>query len=53
MNLYDKLLQYQSSEMYPFHMPGHKRRKDDFANPSISVISIKKGFAKSDRKSVV
>lgn len=44
MNLYDKLLQYQSSEMYPFHMPGHKRRKDDFANPFFIDITEIEGF---------
>ncbi len=25
-NLYQKLKQYSASEVYPFHMPGHKRR---------------------------
>ena len=44
MNLYDRLLQYQSSEMYPFHMPGHKRRKDDFANPFLIDITEIEGF---------
>ena len=44
MNLYDKLLQYQSSEMYHFHMPGHKRRKDDFANPFLIDITEIEGF---------
>lgn len=44
MNLYDKLLQYQSSEMYPFHMPGHKRRKEDFANPFLIDITEIEGF---------
>ena len=44
MNLYDRLLQYQSSEMYPFHMPGHKRRKDDFANPFFIDITEIEGF---------
>ena len=39
MNLYDKLLQYQSSEMYPFHMPGH-----DFANPFLIDITEIEGF---------
>ena len=44
MNLYDRLLQYQSSEMYPFHMPGHKRRKDDFANPFFFFFTEIEGF---------
>lgn len=44
MNLYIRLLQYQSSEMYPFHMPGHKRRKDDFANPFLIDITEIEGF---------
>ncbi|MEY8427447.1 aminotransferase class I/II-fold pyridoxal phosphate-dependent enzyme [Lachnospiraceae bacterium 46-15] len=44
MNLYDELLQYQSSEMYPFHMPGHKRRKKDFVNPFLIDITEIKGF---------
>lgn len=44
MNLYDRLLQYQSSEMYPFHMPGHKRRKDYFANPFLIYITEIEGF---------
>lgn len=44
MNLYDKLLQYQASEMYPFHMPGHKRRKEDFANPFLIDLTEVEGF---------
>lgn len=31
--LYDTLLKYQKSDMYPFHMPGHKRKKEKFENP--------------------
>lgn len=31
--LYDALLKYQKSDMYPFHMPGHKRKKEKFENP--------------------
>lgn len=31
--LYDALLKYQKSDMYPFHMPGHKRQKEKFVNP--------------------
>jgi len=30
--------------MYPFHMPGHKRRKDDFANPFLIDITEIEGF---------
>ena len=26
-DLYSKLIDYSKSDMYPFHMPGHKRQK--------------------------
>ncbi|MDO4519772.1 MAG: aminotransferase class I/II-fold pyridoxal phosphate-dependent enzyme [Eubacteriales bacterium] len=28
MRLYEKLLKYHDTDLYPFHMPGHKRNKD-------------------------
>lgn len=34
MNLYERLRSYSESDYYPFHMPGHKRSKEnDFINP--------------------
>lgn len=41
--LYDALLKYQASEAYPFHMPGHKRRKN-FVNPFFIDITEIYGF---------
>ncbi|SHJ66465.1 aminotransferase class I/II-fold pyridoxal phosphate-dependent enzyme [Parasporobacterium paucivorans] len=45
-NLYDELNDYASSEMYPFHMPGHKRnvQKMDFVNPYKIDITEIEGF---------
>lgn len=39
MDLYDKLVDYSQSDVYPFHMPGHKRQ---VGNPflQISIIHI-------------
>ena len=42
--LYDKLRSYSNSDYYGFHMPGHKRRKDDFANPFLIDITEIEGF---------
>ncbi|MGN0351488.1 MAG: aminotransferase class I/II-fold pyridoxal phosphate-dependent enzyme [Roseburia sp.] len=39
-----KLIQYGKSDMYPFHMPGHKRQKLDFANPYEIDITEIEGF---------
>lgn len=37
----DALVSYSNSDMYPFHMPGHKRQKLDFPNPySIDITEI-------------
>lgn len=33
--LYDELMEYSKSDMYPFHMPGHKRRLKSDNNPYI------------------
>lgn len=34
MNLYERLRSYSESDYYPFHMPGHKRNKENkFINP--------------------
>ena len=42
--LEDKLKKYAESDIYPFHMPGHKRVALDFANPySIDITEIE-GF---------
>lgn len=39
--LLNRLTAYASSEAYPFHMPGHKRRVDGFTNPfSIDITEI-------------
>lgn len=40
-SIYDALVKYQESDVYPFHMPGHKRWKKDFVNPfSIDITEI-------------
>lgn len=42
--LEEKLKKYAKSNIYPFHMPGHKRAALDFANPySIDITEIE-GF---------
>lgn len=42
--LEEKLKKYAKSDIYPFHMPGHKRAALDFANPySIDITEIE-GF---------
>ncbi|MCI5994529.1 MAG: aminotransferase class I/II-fold pyridoxal phosphate-dependent enzyme [Blautia sp.] len=42
--LYDRLKEYQQTDMYPFHMPGHKRKKEDFINPFLIDITEIEGF---------
>lgn len=42
--LYEALLNYQKSDMYPFHMPGHKRQKEKFINPFQIDITEIHGF---------
>jgi len=43
-SLYQKLLDYSDFGIYPFHMPGHKRRLMEFVNPySIDITEIE-GF---------
>ena len=40
-NLFNKLENYIDAGVYPFHMPGHKRRALDFPNPySIDITEI-------------
>lgn len=40
-NMYDALVEYQASDTYPFHMPGHKRWNRDFVNPfKIDITEI-------------
>ena len=39
-----KLTEYGKSDIYPFHMPGHKRRKFDFPNPYEIDITEIDGF---------
>ena len=43
-DMYDALVQYQESDNYPFHMPGHKRWKSDFVNPYEIDITEIHGF---------
>lgn len=42
--LLNRLAAYASSEAYPFHMPGHKRRGVDFPNPFWIDITEIDGF---------
>ena len=44
MNLYYKLTQYISSDAYPFHMPGHKRRAAHLCDPSLIDLTEIDGF---------
>ncbi|WP_302629745.1 aminotransferase class I/II-fold pyridoxal phosphate-dependent enzyme [uncultured Eubacterium sp.] len=39
-NLYDKLIEYRDSGIYPFHMPGHKRRDRLFHGMNIDPYEI-------------
>ena len=40
----EKLKEYGKSDMYPFHMPGHKRERIDFPNPFQIDITEIEGF---------
>ena len=40
----DKLINYSKSNIYPFHMPGHKRQPIDFPNPYTIDITEIDGF---------
>lgn len=42
--LYDELIGYCSTDAYPFHMPGHKRRLGTFQNPYSFDITEIDGF---------
>ena len=44
MNLYDALTQYTSSDAYPFHMPGHKRRSAHLCDPARIDLTEIDGF---------
>ena len=44
MNLYEELIKNGKFDIYPFHMPGHKRRKMDFPNPYDIDITEIDGF---------
>ncbi|MEA4815368.1 MAG: aminotransferase class I/II-fold pyridoxal phosphate-dependent enzyme [Lachnospiraceae bacterium] len=39
--LFEKLLSYAEEDIYPFHMPGHKRNLESFPNPySLDITEI-------------
>jgi Arginine/lysine/ornithine decarboxylases len=42
--IYKELVSLSESNMYPFHMPGHKRGKQDFVNPFKIDITEIEGF---------
>lgn len=42
--LYECLASYRASEVYPWHMPGHKRRLVEFADPFSMDITEIEGF---------
>lgn len=42
--LYDALISYSRTDMYPFHMPGHKRKPISFPNPYTVDITEIDGF---------
>ena len=55
MDLYDKLVDYSQSDVYPFHMPGHKRQVgnpflQEFPNPYAIDITEIDGFDNLRRK---
>ena len=44
--LYEKLVAYGKSDVYPFHMPGHKREALPFRNPyEIDITEIDKEYS--------
>lgn len=43
-HLYQQLISYGESDVYPFHMPGHKRRALPFPNPYTIDITEIDGF---------
>ena len=43
-SLYQRLKTYSKSDYYPFHMPGHKRKKMEFINPFQWDITEIDGF---------
>ena len=44
MSLYEKLTEYCASDVYPFHMPGHKRRACSMQDPFSFDITEIDGF---------
>lgn len=42
--LLEQLIEYSHTDMYPFHMPGHKRRAGMFPNPYTIDITEIEGF---------
>ena len=44
MNLYESLTEYCSTDAYPFHMPGHKRRAAFLCDPASIDITEIDGF---------
>ena len=42
--MYQQLISYGESDVYPFHMPGHKRRALPFPNPYTIDITEIDGF---------
>ena len=40
MSLYENLKKYGDSEMYPYHMPGHKRHPEEYLPESFARIDI-------------
>ena len=43
-SLYEKLRRYSETDMYPFHMPGHKRQGPDWDSPFSWDITEIDGF---------
>lgn len=43
-DLYSKLIEYSQSDMYPFHMPGHKRQSDGSLIPYQIDLTEIEGF---------
>ena len=44
MDLEQRLRRYRESDIYPFHMPGHKRQELSFPNPYTIDITEIDGF---------
>ena len=52
-DLYSQLIEYSKSDMYPFHMPGHKRQSDGSVIPYQIDLTEIEGFDMKSAKSII